>query len=234
MNTKNNICLFNVDTQVDFIEPFGKLYIDDAETFKSNFKKILSFAKDNKIKVISTADWHYNSSKEISKNPDFKTTFPEHCIANTYGATFIDETNPYLYLDSTDEYVLRFSYTFSDEFDNFKNKLNLIKDTRNIIITKDAFDVFEGNFLTQSIIDELKNNGINTAIVFGVAGNVCVNFVIEGLKKNGFSVMVITDAIKDLNNIPSCITKWINMGIKLITTNQLNYYINKKDEYKTK
>ena len=53
-----------------------------------------NLASENSIKVVNSADWHYPNSEELSMNPDFINTFPEHCMANTLGARFVSETNP--------------------------------------------------------------------------------------------------------------------------------------------
>ena len=77
------ILFWNVDTQVDFIEPTGKLYVKGAEKLKPVLKKITQFAADNQIRVINTCDFHFINSRELSAHPDFKSTFPLHCMAGT-------------------------------------------------------------------------------------------------------------------------------------------------------
>ena len=44
--------------------------------------------------IINTADWHNKDSKEFSSNPDYMNTFPEHCVAETSGAEFVEATRP--------------------------------------------------------------------------------------------------------------------------------------------
>ena len=51
----------------------------------------------------------------------------------------------------------------------------------------------------EALYDE---TGRDTAIVYGVAGNVCVKYAVDGLREREFQVVVITDAVKDLPGIP--------------------------------
>src|SRR4030043_1528975 len=88
----DNVIFFAVDCQKDFINPDGALYIKDAELIKSQLKYLTEYAKENNIRVINTADRHTENDTEISDKPDFKKTFPKHCMLGTDGLNFIDET----------------------------------------------------------------------------------------------------------------------------------------------
>jgi nicotinamidase/pyrazinamidase len=204
---------WNVDTQVDFMEEEGKLPVPNAKTIKPNLKKLTEFAKQNRIKVVNTMDWHYKDSKELSDDPDFVDTFPPHCMANTPGVKFIEETSPEVGDTMVIDWVPQKGMNFHE-----------IHKHRNIIIRKDAFDVFEGNSLTEAIVNNLGIPFLDrpTFIVYGVATNVCVKAAVEGITRRGYSVKVVTDAIKELPNIPNPIDDWReNEAIELVTTEQV-------------
>ncbi len=57
---------WNVDTQVDFMNKDGKLYVQGAEEIKPNLKRLTDLAEKYKITVINTGDYHNKTSKEIS------------------------------------------------------------------------------------------------------------------------------------------------------------------------
>lgn len=201
MNTAN--CLFwNVDTQYDFVSPKGKLYVPEAEMLLTTWHQLTQLAQKNSIKVINSADWHFNESKELSQKPDFVNSFPPHCMANTLGAEFVSETKP--------ENPLIIDWDKDIEADFLKKN---IKKNRNIIIRKDAFDVFKGNPFTESI---LKVISPKTVIVYGVTTNVCVNDAVLGLVKRVKRVIVVEDAIKELPNIPLPMENWKNLGVELL------------------
>lgn len=195
------LIFWNVDTQIDFIEPQGKLYVQGAEEIKPTLRRITQFAREKSLIVVNTADFHHEDSAELSENPDFINTFPMHCMAGTAGAEFIKETVPkkYIVIDWDKDY-------------NLKNVLSEIDYHRNIVIRKDAFDVFKGNRYSEQILNLLSPE---TVVVYGVATNVCVNDAVIGLAKRGENVIVITDAIKALPNLPSPFDQWKRMGVEL-------------------
>lgn len=198
------LLFWNVDTQVDFVEPDGKLYAPGSELLKPTWKRITELAKLNRIKVVNTADFHHENSAELSDNPDFVNTFPEHCMANTKGAEYVAETEP-------EDPVI---FDWDKEISDVEAKLA----KRNIIIRKDAFDVFSGNPYTNEIIRSLAPE---TVVVYGVTTNVCVNDAVLGLVKKVPVVYVLEDAIKELPNIPLPFDNWKKLGVKMIQSDQL-------------
>jgi len=200
----SGLLFWNVDTQIDFVEPEGKLYVPGAEMLKPTWKWITEQAKAIKIRVVNTADFHFNSSAELSLTPDYVTTFPEHCMANTEGASYIPETKP------EDPLIIDWNkkYTISEK----------ILDSRNIVIRKDAFDVFKGNPYTESV---LKIISPETVVVYGVTTNVCVNDAVVGLAGRVGKVLVVEDAIKELPNIALPFNNWNKLGVEMITTAEL-------------
>ncbi|MFV0590655.1 MAG: cysteine hydrolase family protein [Draconibacterium sp.] len=196
---KKGIVFWNVDTQVDFMEPDGKLYAPGAEKIKSVLKSLTDFAAAHDIQVVNTADFHYPDSAELSDQPDFIQTFPEHCMANTKGAEYVPETQPEnpVVFDWNKEYF----------------SLVEVKTHRNIVIRKDAFDVFAGNPYTNKIVELIAPEKV---IVYGVTTNVCVNDAVIGLAKRVKKVYVVEDAIKELPNIPLPFDNWEKIGVKRI------------------
>ena len=203
MNEANDWLFWNVDTQFDFVSPKGKLYVPGAELLKHVWGKMRDLAKEKTIRIINTCDYHMPDAREISNTPDFIHTFPPHCMAGTPGAEFVSETKP--------------EHPFIIEWDKNYNNLDKILDKRlnqNIVIRKDVFDVFEGNHNTKAIIENLSPKNV---VVYGVTTNVCVNFAVIGLVNYVDHVYVISDAIKELPNIPLPYENWKKLGVKMIT-----------------
>ena len=206
-----DILFWNVDTQIDFIEPTGKLYVKGAEKLKPVLKKLTLFAEENQIRVVSTCDFHFVNSRELSAHPDFKNSFPPHCMAGTPGAEFIPETKPVL--PAIVDWTARLAI-----LPHLANKSQF----RNIVIRKDAFDVFEGNPYTVRILNLLRPKKI---FVYGVTTNVCVDKAVCGLAKMGFKVFVLEDAIKELPKIPLPFKHWKDLGVKLIDAGKVKKYL---------
>lgn len=200
-----------MDTQVDFIEPTGKLYVKGAEKLKPVYKKITQFAKENHIRVVNTCDYHLLNSAELSARPDFVRTFPAHCMAGTSGAEFIDETRPEFpaVVDWSADLAILPYLANAQQF-------------RNIVIRKDAFDVFAGNPYTVKILELLRPGKV---FVYGVSTNVCVDKAVCGLAGMGFQVFVLEDAIKELPKIPLPFKNWKGLGVKLIDSGKAKKYL---------
>lgn len=207
---KSDILFWNVDTQFDFMNKQGKLYVPNAEEICANLKAITDFAEQHNIQVVNTADYHFNDSAELSDNPDFITTFPEHCMANSAGADFVTATAP----KNASELPWDCNIT--------NKQLKAIAKQRNIIIRKDAFDVFTGNKNTANLLEIIAPKQI---FVYGVTTNVCVHYAVIGLTNRGLQVFVLEDAIKALPNIPIPFDQWDNAGVQRIKLNNITKFI---------
>ena len=206
-----NTIFWNVDTQVDFMEPDGKLYVKGAEEIRPVLEKITRFAREHNLRVVNTADYHLVNSAELSNHPDFVNTFPPHCMAESKGAMYIPETDPEnpIIIDWNQELIL------DSHFDNPER-------FRNILIRKDAFDVFAGNPYTGKVLDILRPDRV---FVYGVTTNVCVDQAVTGLAERGKEVFVFTDAIKELPNIPLPFEKWQKLGVTMIPFHEVDEYM---------
>ncbi len=197
---------WNVDTQYDFMRKDGKLYVANAEVIEPKLAQLTNYARERKIQVINTADWHKPDSKELSRTPDFMTTFPEHCMQNTAGARYIPATKPTA------------PYTIDWEAEGFDAKK--VKETREVTLYKDAFDIFAGNKYAAKVVNILKPE---LAVVYGVATNVCVNYAVQGLLERKVKVVVPLDAIKELPTLPleETLNAWTQKGAILTTVDDI-------------
>jgi hypothetical protein len=85
--------LWDVDTQVDFMLPHGKLYVDGAEETIPAMKLLVDAARTAGIVHVAEVDDHELTDDEISDTPDYRTTYPPHCLHGTNGARKIPETS---------------------------------------------------------------------------------------------------------------------------------------------
>ena len=207
----NRTLFWNVDTQEDFIDQAGKLYVKGAEEIRPVLKQITDFAKAEGIRVVNTCDYHHINSNELSSTPDFETSFPQHCLAGSSGAEFISETFP----ESPLLIDWDFELAIYAEFDNPER-------FRNIVIRKDAFDVFAGNPYTEQIVQILHPDKV---FVYGVTTNVCVDKAVMGLSERGIKVYVFEDAIKELPNLPLPFETWMEKGVDLISFTDIRKYL---------
>jgi len=207
---KKELLFWNVDTQFDFMNKEGKLYVPGSEEILPLLKRITDFAKEVDIQVVNSADHHFSDAKELSDTPDFISTFPPHCMANTIGADYVVEVQP------ENPSILEWSKLYSNM------EIELMARSRNLIVYKDVFDVFEGNPNTLSLVNILAPKKV---FVYGVTTNVCVDCAVCGLAKQGIQVFVIDDAIKELPNIPLPYEKWDSLGVNRIKFAEIEKYI---------
>jgi nicotinamidase/pyrazinamidase len=205
---QNRTVLFwNVDTQNDFIDPSGKLYVPGAEKLRPVWAEITRLAKKFRIKVINSADAHDIHSPELDLEPDLVKTFPPHCLTGTYGAEFIKETNP--------ENPLVFRW--DTKYDVAPLKVD-VPVYRNFVILKNEFDMFAGNSITEQLIREVNPAKV---FVYGMTTNICVDYSVRGLVGLVKKVFVISDAIRELPGMPLPYAEWKKLGVKMITHGEL-------------
>ena len=186
---KGETIFWDVDTQFDFMRPEGKLYVPGAESIISRVSEVRRFAIENGYSMIADIDWHSPDNDEISDNPDFKRTFPQHCMAGRPGAERVGFLGrvpiEYVGIDETDTETLR-KLIATGQF--------------HVVIRKNSLDVFS-NPNTARLVRLLK---AKRAVVFGVALDFCVYYVIRGLREfSDMKLYLLKDAVKGLGVRPS-------------------------------
>ena len=75
---------WEVDVQVDFMLPGGKLYVPGAEKLLPNIRKLTDAARRDEVFLVSSGDFH------PLDDPEFRQ-FPPHCLKGTTGANLLPE-----------------------------------------------------------------------------------------------------------------------------------------------
>lgn len=172
--TTHNAIFWEVDTQVDFMLPGGKLYVPGAEKIIPNVKRLVDAARQGRVLLISDACQH------TPDDPEFKV-FPPHCVRGTPGAQIIPEALANKYLTVPNER-------------GFKLPQNLF-DYQQIVIEKQTLDVFD-NPLTDQIVNRLREDA--HYFVFGVVTEYCLRLAAKGLIERSRRVSLVQDAIETL------------------------------------
>ncbi len=174
----------DVDTQYDFMRPEGRLYVPGAEGIIDNVSEARRFALDNGYSIIASSDWHEEGNKELSDAPDFKNTYPPHCMADKPGSERVG------YLGELPIGIVPDERLSDDELAEL-----ICGKQFHIVIRKEELDVFS-NPNTARLVEMLRPD---KAVVFGVALDVCVRQVVEGLNRiGGIKVYLLRDAVKGL------------------------------------
>ncbi len=194
--------LWDVDTQVDFMLPHGKLYVPGAEATAPAMKRLVDAARAAGLVHVASADDHELTDDEISEQPDFQTTYPPHCLRGTRGARKIAETEQEDPVPITLE-PLPERYLEGREF----------------LLLKKSFDVFT-NPTTERLLERLDPDEI---VVFGVATDVCDDAAIRGFLERGRKVRFVEDAARGLDEsrVEACAAAWREQGVEFTTVEQV-------------
>ena len=191
--------LWEVDVQVDFMLPGGKLYVPGAEKLLPNIRRLTDAARRGEVFLVSHGCFH------TANDPEFKQ-FPPHCLKGTPGADFVPEA-------------------LADNFVRVENDANAklpedLSKYQQIILEKQTLDVFESRHADE-LVEGLGD--IAEFVVFGVVTEYCVSLAVKGLLKRKRQVAVVRDAIETL--APEVGNKTIaelqSLGAKLVTTDAI-------------
>lgn len=198
---------WDVDTQVDFMRADGKLYVPGAETIIANLKRLTDHAHARGIPIVASADDHEPGHRELSATPDFKETFPLHCMRGSSGQGKIPET------------ALRDPLVIEPEAQDPGLLAERVRAHRgDFLLNKHWFDVFT-NENTDTMIEALDPRAI---VLYGVALDVCNRYAIEGIvhRHSDIRLSAVTDAMKpiDQGSAEHLLKEWAAEGVQLVTT----------------
>lgn len=199
--------LIIIDVQNDFC-PGGSLAVPEGDTVIPVINQ-LSGKFEN---VIQTQDWHTGNHHSFASAHSGKKPFetinlsygeqvlwPDHCVQGTKGADFHPDLN------------------------TTKTELIIRKGFRKEIDSYSAF--FENDHITPTgLAGYLKDRGIDTLFMAGLATDFCVKWSALDGKKLGFDVSVIEDAVRGIDLNHSVEIAWKEMtgaGIKKVHSDSI-------------
>ncbi len=190
---------YDTDTQHDFMDEDGKLYVPGAEDIKKNLETLTKFAVEKGYRVMGSVDAH------TKDDPEFKT-FPEHCVAGTKGQTKIDETT----IDDT-LYVPNREHTTKEIKD-------LVDSKKTLIFEKQHYDIF-----TSPVAEKVLEQEVKEAVLYGVATDICDKAAAIGMRRRDIKVYIVTDAVAGVfpDKTVEAFEDMYAAGVKPITTAQV-------------
>jgi nicotinamidase/pyrazinamidase len=194
--------LWDVDTQVDFVRADGKLAVPDAEAAVPAMRRLVEWARAEGIPHVASGDDHELTDPEISESPDYRTTYPPHCLRGTAGAAKVPETaqaDPVpLALTRVPERWLR---------------------GREFLLLKKHFDVFT-NPNTEPLLARLDPEEV---VLFGVATDVCDDAAVRGLLERGRRVAFVEEASRGLDEArtAACTAGWRDAGVRFVSVDEV-------------
>jgi nicotinamidase/pyrazinamidase len=204
------VIFWDVDTQHDFMKADGKLYVPDAEQIIPNLKRLTDYAHGHGVRIVASADDHVPGHRELSPRPDFKETFPDHCMHGTPGQRKIPETA------LRDPLVIE-----PDAQDPQQLAARVGRHAGDILFNKHWFDVFT-NPNVLPVVDALAPQDI---VLYGVALDVCDRYAIEGFMQHrpAIRLFAVTDAMKPIDRdvAEQMLKEWGEEGVRLVKTSEV-------------
>lgn len=186
----------DVDTQRDFLEESGALYVAGSRSIVPNLERLSRTAARCGIPVLATACCHVATDPELSR-------FPLHCMMGTNGQRRVPAT------ERPDSVVL----AVDDRLDGpLPPHLTLQKQEFDVFSRPDADDLIARYDRSKPLF-----------VVYGVATDYCVRAVVEGLLARGCRVAVVVDAIKAIDPATEAalLTDWANRGAFMVMTDAI-------------
>jgi len=187
--------LLVIDVQNDFCEG-GALAVKGGAAVASKISSFLETA--NYDLVVASRDWHdadgTNSGHfaETGSEPNYTTTWPVHCVADTDGAKY----HPNLSTDKID-------------VDIYKGQ------------GQNGYSIFEGvTKAGQSFSELLATHSVDEVDVVGIATDHCVLASATDAKKHGLSVRVISSLTAGVSSesTEAAIDRMIDDGIEVLAS----------------
>jgi nicotinamidase/pyrazinamidase len=188
-----SLVFLDIDTQRDFLDPGGALYVPGSVEILPNLRRLTDFAIDHKIPILATACSHHPDDPEL-------TVFPAHCIAHAPGQARVPATaRPFSVILDVEE---RLSGELPPHLTLHKRELNVFSraDTEELVARY--------------------NRDSPTWVVYGVATDYCVREAVDELMQRHFKVAIVVDAIHaiDASAEASLLSKFARGGALMTLT----------------
>lgn len=166
--------LLAVDLQADFVQG-GSLAVPGGLEVAAQVARHLRHFKNEYQFVVASRDYHEDPQDHFSATPDFRTTWPPHCVIGTPGAAFVPAIQ------------------------------NLVREKLvTTVVSKGrhaaAYSAFEGlDNRGHYLLDVLKEQRIDHIDVCGIATDYCVRASALDARKNEFQVRILVNLCAAVN-----------------------------------
>lgn len=156
--------LIVVDVQNDFCEG-GSLAVAGGSGVAAAISEHIEQHHGDYEAIVGTLDWHISPGSHFSEDPDFRTSWPVHCVAETEGADTHDE----LETDRIEAWFRKGEYEAA--YSGFEGVLAPETSTPLGAVEEDDEDETEDPV---SLDDWLRDRGIEAVDIVGLAADHCV------------------------------------------------------------
>jgi nicotinamidase/pyrazinamidase len=207
----SGILFCDVDTQRDLMHVDGRLYVPGAQTIVPNLRHLTSFINEaQRLRRLATVVRHAEGDEEIAaEKPDYATTFPPYCLAETPGAEKIEETA------CVDPLEVGLA---PGEAGDPGGRVR--EEQGDVLLARDRFDIF-ANPHAETVFQALDPERI---VIYGVAQDVAIRQAIEGLlERERGDLWLITDASRPMapKKQADLLESFKERGVRFTTTREV-------------
>jgi nicotinamidase/pyrazinamidase len=180
--------LIIVDVQNDFCEG-GSLAVAGGADVAGAISEYVDAHHSEFDHVVATQDWHIDPGAHFSETPDFKESWPPHCVAGTRGA----ELHPDLDTEYIQAYFQKGQFTAAySGFEGLLAPEDAVPtgDRQPGSLPADA-DAFAPADDAIGLDDWLQSHDVEDVVVVGIATDYCVMATALDAVQAGYSVTVL-------------------------------------------
>jgi nicotinamidase/pyrazinamidase len=201
------LVFWDVDTQQDFMHADGKLHVPGSEAIIPALERLTSFAHQRGIRILASAEDHVPGHRELSDHPDFRETFPPHCMRGTSGQLKIPET------------ALRDPLVIEPDQKDVASRLRAHQG--DILFHKHSFDVFSN----PNVVPVLRALDPSVVVLYGVPLDICDRYAIQGLLRHRphTRLYFVVDAAKAIRHqvAEHLLKEWAEEGVRLVRSTEI-------------
>ena len=179
--------LIIVDVQNDFCEG-GSLAVPGGAAVAGAISEYLDAHHREFDYVIATQDWHIDPGSHFSDTPDYKDSWPRHCVAGTRGA----ELHPDLDTEYVDAYFRKGQ--FAAAYSGFEGLLapeDAVPTGERQAGGLPGTDALESDEDAIGLDDWLQSHDVEDLVVVGIATDYCVKATALDAVQAGYGVTVV-------------------------------------------
>lgn len=191
-------CLVVVDVQRDFCDdhPDASLGVPFGGAVAGLISDYLTTSIDQYDLLVLTGDWHVEPGEHFSESPDYRDSWPPHCVAGTVGSSWHPRLDAAL--------------------------AEIAGSVPTVVIRKGlheaAYSAFDGVDENdgKSLDDVLRSSGIGSLDIVGIATDHCVAATAADALGNGYTTRVfggLTAAVDEARGLESLATLAANGAI---------------------
>jgi nicotinamidase/pyrazinamidase len=171
------VALIVVDVQNDFADPAGSLSVRGGADIVPVVNREAALARANGALVVYSQDWHPEHTPHFAADGG---VWPVHCVRNTWGAAL----HPALEVP-VDAPIIRKGSNGEDGYSAFTMR-----------------DADTGRTISTELEGLLREAGVTSVVVVGLATDYCVQATAADAVRLGFTTTLLTDAVASVDLQP--------------------------------